>query len=133
MKMPQRFSVKGRLRSFVFAFQGIEILLKTQHNARIHAFAGLAILGLSVWLQVGKIKFCLILFAVALVWVAEAFNTVFEIVVNMVSPAQMGKARRAKDVAAAAVLFASTAAAVIGLLILGPPLFYAVWPFLGLR
>jgi hypothetical protein len=56
------------------------------------------------------------------VWVAEAFNTVFEIVVDIASPQYSYAARRAKDIAAAAVLIASLGAVALGLVILGPPL-----------
>jgi diacylglycerol kinase (ATP) len=60
---------------------------------------------------------------IAGVWVAELFNTAIEAVVDLASPEQHHLARTAKDVAAAAVLAMSAAAAVVGLLILSP----AVW------
>jgi diacylglycerol kinase len=59
---------------------------------------------------------------VGLVWVAEFVNTSVEAVVDLLSPDIHPLAKVAKDVAAAAVLIAALAAVVIGLLILGPPL-----------
>ncbi len=122
MKLAKKFSLKSRGQSFLYAFQGIWVLLSTQHNARIHAVIGILVLALGWHFQVGKVKFLLLVFAIALVWVAEAFNTVLEIMVNLLSPQISGKARRAKDVAAAAVLIASLAALWIGISVLGQPL-----------
>ncbi|HBE41537.1 MAG TPA: diacylglycerol kinase, partial [Bacteroidales bacterium] len=33
---PEKFSVKSRFRSFLHAFNGLWLLLKSEHNARIH-------------------------------------------------------------------------------------------------
>jgi diacylglycerol kinase len=59
---------------------------------------------------------------IALVWSAEFFNTSIEAVVDLASPAQHPLAKTGKDVGAAAVLIAALAAVLVGLLILGPPL-----------
>jgi diacylglycerol kinase len=56
------------------------------------------------------------------VWVAEFVNTAFEALVDLLSPNLHPLAKVGKDVAAAAVLIAALASVVIGLLILGPPL-----------
>ena len=60
--------------------------------------------------------------AVALVWMAEFLNTALEAVVDLASPELDPLARVGKDVGAAAVLIAAGAAAAIGFLVLGPPL-----------
>ena len=122
MRKKKQFSFKGRMRSFSHAFRGIKILVQTQHNARIHAAIGFAVILLSYWLQIGRLKFCLVVLTVGMVWAAEALNTVCEILVNMVSPAYSKKAKRAKDVGAAAVLLSSIAAFIIGITLLMPPL-----------
>lgn len=64
----------------------------------------------------------LIVLAIAMVWTAEFINTALEAVVDLASPTQHYLAKVGKDVGAAAVLIAAAASAVIGLLILGPPL-----------
>lgn len=58
----------------------------------------------------------------ALVWVAEFANTAIEAAVDVASPDHHPLAKVAKDVSAAAVLIAVLAAVIIGLLVLGPPL-----------
>ncbi len=56
------------------------------------------------------------------VWMAEFFNTALEAVVDIASPEYHPLAKIAKDVAAAAVLVGAFCAVIIGLLIMGPPL-----------
>jgi diacylglycerol kinase len=53
---------------------------------------------------------------------AEFINTAIEAVVDLASPNKHPLAKIGKDVGAAAVLVAAFATALIGLLILGPPL-----------
>lgn len=122
MKMKRPFSLRSRVESFRYAFEGLEVMLKTQHNARVQAFMGILAMAIAAWLQVGKIKFILILLSVVLVWMTESFNTVVENLVNMISPSFSAKAKRAKDIAASGVLIVSLSSFVVGLLILGPPL-----------
>lgn len=55
--------------------------------------------------------------AIALVWMAEAVNTAIEFIVDLISPAIHPLAKKAKDVAAAAVLLASITAIIIALLV----------------
>jgi diacylglycerol kinase len=56
------------------------------------------------------------------VFVAEFLNTAIETVVDLASPEIHPLAKIGKDVGAAAVLVAALAAILVGLLILGPPL-----------
>ena len=55
-----------------------------------------------------------------MVWITEAINTVLEIVIDIVSPRFSQPAKRAKDIAATAVLFASLGAFIAGCVILVP-------------
>jgi len=57
-----------------------------------------------------------------MVWTAEFLNTALEAVVDLASPESNHLAKVGKDVGAAAVLIAASSSAIIGLLILGPPL-----------
>ncbi|HEX7973645.1 MAG TPA: diacylglycerol kinase family protein, partial [Anaerolineales bacterium] len=60
--------------------------------------------------------------AIAMVWTAEFINTALEAVVDLASPEQNYLAKIGKDVGAAAVLIAAGSAALIGSLVIGPPL-----------
>ena len=115
--------IQNRVASFGYAISGLKDILTTEHNAFVHAVCTVIVLGLSAWLQISLVKFALIVIVISLVWLAEAFNTVLEIVIDIVSPEYCDAARRAKDIAAAAVLFAAIGAFMIGVILLGPPLF----------
>lgn len=119
----KEFSVRSRAESFSFAFSGFMVLVRTQHNFWIHLVAACAAIGLSLWLQIGRTDFALIILAIAGVLVSEALNTAIEMVVNMFSAQRTWPAKWAKDIAASAVLIAATGALVVGSLILGPPLY----------
>ena len=60
--------------------------------------------------------------AIALVLAAECLNTALESLADAVAPDPHPLVARAKDAAAGGVLLAAIGAAVIGLLVLGPPL-----------
>jgi diacylglycerol kinase (ATP) len=64
--------------------------------------------------------------AMALVWLAEAFNTAIEKLCDRIEPGFDPAIGRIKDVSAGAVLIASFAAALIGVLTLAPPLWALV-------
>ena len=76
-------------------------------------------LALTVWLRAPLAPIAL---ACALVLALELVNTAVEAVVDLVSPEPHPLAGVAKDAAAAAVLLASLGAVVVGLAVLGPPL-----------
>jgi diacylglycerol kinase len=109
-------------RSFYFAFAGLHYLFRTQRNARIHLALGAAACGLAGWLRISRMEWGLLVLAIAAVIILEGLNTAMEAVVDLASPDLHPLAKVAKDLAAGMVLVASVASVVIGLLILGPPL-----------
>jgi diacylglycerol kinase len=114
----------SRSRSFQYAFSGWWYVIRTQRNAWIHATVSIAVILVSFWLQLSPRDWAVVMVAIAMVWTAEFLNTALEAVVDLASQHQYHElARVGKDVGAAAVLIASASAALIGLLILGPPLF----------
>ena len=112
----------GLTGSFRFAFAGIGYLFRTQRNARIHAVVGVLVMLLAAWLRVTRVEWAILILTIAGVLIFEGLNTALEAVVDLASPHTHPLAKTAKDVAAGAVLVAAIAAAVVGLLILGPPL-----------
>jgi diacylglycerol kinase len=120
--MNQPFSVRRRLSSFRHAFRGIATLLREQHNARIHLLATAVVLGLGFALDVTRQEWLLLLFAIGLVWLAEALNSALEYLCDAAVPDQHELIGRAKDTAAAGVLIASAIALVVGALVFLPRL-----------
>lgn len=115
--------VASRIRSFSHAFHGWWYVLRTQKNAWIHSLASLAVLSLGLWLGLPSRDWAVLVLVIAMVWAAEFFNTSIEAVVDLASPVRHPLAKVGKDVGAAAVLIAAGAAVLVGLLILGPPLY----------
>lgn len=113
---------RGRLGSFRPAFDGWRHVLHTQPNAWIHAFISVAVLVAGFWVQLDAVRWALIVLAMATVWIAEFVNTAIEAAVDLASPDHHPLAKTAKDVSAAVVVIAALAAVVIGILVLGLPL-----------
>jgi len=97
-------------------------MLRTQHNAWIHALATLGALGAGIGLDIDRGEWLAIVLAIMAVWTAEALNTAFESLCDVASPEFHPMVERAKDVAAGAVLVAALGAVCIGLLVFGPRL-----------
>lgn len=112
--------VYGRIKSFQYAFAGWWYVLRTQHNAWIHAVISIAVFVLGFWLQIPLRDWAVIVLTMMAVWMAEFMNTAIEAVVDMTMPQYHPLAKAAKDVAAAAVLVGAVGAVLIGLLLLGP-------------
>ena len=108
-----------RWQSVCCAWQGVRVLISQEPNVRIHAVATVVVVGLGAWLRLSLQEWALITVAIAMVWVAEAINTAIESAVDLCSPDLHPLAKRAKDVAAGAVLLASLFAVVLGVLVLG--------------
>ena len=119
----------SRAHSFQHAFHGWWYVIRTQRNAWIHAFISTLVLIMAAFLRLPVRDWAVLFLTIAMVWTAEFINTALEAVVDLASPQQHPLAKVGKDVGAAAVLIAATTAVVVGLLILGPPLWakLAVW------
>lgn len=121
-----RFTITGRLRSFAFAVRGIGTMISSQHNAWIHALATVVIVSLGATLKLCTYEWCWIILAIMAVWTAEALNTALEFLADAAAPEYHPLVKRAKDVAAAAVLISSIGSMTIAALIFGPKLM-ALW------
>jgi diacylglycerol kinase (ATP) len=115
-----RFSLASRARSFRYAFAGLGFMLRSQHNAWLHLIATVLALGLGAALRVGPDDWRWLITAILMVWSAEAFNTAVEYVCDVVSPGYSEAVKRAKDIAAGAVLISSAGALAIGLITFWP-------------
>jgi len=123
---PNRYNALGnspnRVESLGYALAGWLYMLRHQKNTRIMAVASVTVFIVAVWLEIDPGGWAVLILAITGVWMAEFLNAAVEAVVNLVSPEFHPMAKVAKDVAAAAVLLGAVASALIGLLILGPPL-----------
>ena len=114
------FSVGARLRSFVYAGRGIATMLRSQHNAWVHAAATLVVATAGAVLGVSRLEWVALVLAVVAVWTAEALNTAFEFLCDVASPDFHPLVEKAKDVAAGAVLICALGATLIGAIVFAP-------------
>ena len=120
--MNKVFSIKDRIRSFRYAVHGLAMMLRSQHNAWVHATATILVVTLGFVCHLNREEWCWIVLAVISVWTAEALNTALEFIADVASPEFHPLVKSAKDVAAAAVMLSALGALIIGLLVLGVPL-----------
>jgi diacylglycerol kinase (ATP) len=112
--------ITGRIRSFRFAFSGIGTMLKSQQNAWIHAIATIFVVAAGFVFELTTDEWCWLVLAILAVWTAEALNTAIEFLSDATSQEFNPLVKKAKDVAAGAVLISAIGAIIIGLLVLGP-------------
>ena len=103
--------------SFNHAVAGIIYALKHERNMKIHFLATILVLGLSLFLDLTKMEFLMIIFSIALVISAELMNTAIERTVDLITDRYHPLAKAAKDIAAGGVLVAAINAGIVGYLI----------------
>ena len=118
--MRERFSLQARLKSFSYAFAGVLELLRSQHNARIHLLATVLVFSVGCWFGIGAQQWALLFIACAMVWCAEALNTAIEFLADAVTTEPHPLIKKAKDVAAAAVLIVAVFSLAIGVVVFLP-------------
>lgn len=114
------FTLAARLKSFSYAIEGILFMLKTQHNAWLHAVATLLVIVLGLYFGITGHEWCWLIVAMAMVWVAETLNTAVEYMCDVLSPDFHAAVKHAKDIAAGGVLIAALAALLIGVVTFWP-------------
>jgi diacylglycerol kinase len=121
----------NRIESFRYAFAGIWHTFKTQRNAQIHLLIALIIFFLGLLLDLSLTEWAILALTTGFVLAVEMLNTVAEAAMDYATTEFNPQVKIVKDVAAGAVLTAAVTAVIVGLLILGPPLFKWITQFLG--
>ncbi|QUV80787.1 diacylglycerol kinase family protein [Chloracidobacterium sp. D] len=129
---PARARLEGpRLwASFGYAWAGLVRTWQSQPNFRIECTIGGLALALAWWLEAGLVP---VLVMSALVLSLEVVNSAIEAVVDLACPEFHPLAKVAKDAAAGATLLAAVFSVLVGLVVLGVPLWgkvRAAWDFL---
>jgi diacylglycerol kinase (ATP) len=124
--MPRAFSLVERIASFGHALRGLAEVAATQHNAWIHAAATASVCALAAALGISAGEWIALVLSISAVWSAEAMNSAFEALCDAVSPVRDPRVRRAKDMAAGAVLVSATGAATVGIVVFAPRLLQLV-------
>lgn len=127
----QRFARwwRAMIVGFKYAFRGIFDLIRLQRNAQVHVFVIVVLVVVSLAWKVSATEWLVLILTMTLVLAMEAMNTAVEAVVDLASPEYHPLAKRAKDVAAGAVLIAAVGAVFVALIIFGPRLLALVAPY----
>ena len=124
-KFSSKFSLTKRLKSFAYAFNGLKILIKEEHNARIHLFLTFLVILMGIIFKINHYEWIIIIFAIGLVFALETVNSAIENMADFVCNQQNEKIKKIKDLSAAAVLITAIAAGLIGIIIFLPKII--VW------
>ena len=116
------FSIRARLKSFVYAWNGIVQFFKKEHNAQLHLVSTFIVTGLAIYFKVNTTEVILLAFSVGFVWVTEMLNTAIEKAMDFITLERHNKVKQIKDLAAGAVLVASIIALITGSFIFIPKL-----------
>lgn len=122
MLVQKTFSWRARARSFSYAWAGIRSLFGSEHNLYLHAVSTIAAVVMAVLFRISLMEAMILALSIALVWMAELFNTAIEKTADLISSEYHPQIKLLKDVAAAAVLVAAIAALLIGAFIFLPKL-----------
>jgi Diacylglycerol kinase len=114
------FSLQLVLRSFRFAFRGVRVLFREEHNAWVHLVVAALVVAAGFIFRISLTEWGLVAIAIGAVFVSETFNSALERLCDAVQPEQDRRIGDIKDLCAAAVLLCAIAAAAIGLLIFIP-------------
>jgi len=120
---PRPLTLSARIESFRCAARGVRLMLRSQHNAWLHAVASCGVLVVGGLCVLSGAEWCWIVLAIMAVWTAEALNTALEFLADVAAPEFHPLVGYAKDVAAGGVLISAIGSAIIGILVLGPHIF----------
>jgi len=108
------------IRSFKHALSGLFILIKKEQNFKLHLLAAIFILFFSFYFQIKSWQWATIIMMIALIFILEMLNTVFERLVDLFKPRLHPYVGEIKDIMSGMVLVAAIAAVVLAGIIFPP-------------
>lgn len=125
-KQNQKFSIYKRIKSFVYAFNGLRVIWKEEHNARIHAIASIVVILLGILLKVSSLEWIALVICISFVIVTEIINSSIENISDYLTSEKNDTIKKIKDLAAAAVLISAIGAVIVGSIIFLPKI-SSIW------
>jgi diacylglycerol kinase len=120
--IPDYVPTKSWSLKFARAFRGLFVGMGTQSSFAVHVPMAIAVVAMAVWLELDRSSWSLLLLCIGVVMSAEFLNTAIEILAKQIDRKKNQDIGNALDIAGGAVLAISIVSVVVGLLILGPPL-----------
>ena len=112
--------LKKLMKSFSYASDGVSFCIKHERNFRIHLVAIFYVLIFAYLAKISIIEFGLLIICFAQVISAELLNTAIEVLCDKESSGYNSFIKRAKDIAAAAVLVCAVGCIILGAVIFIP-------------
>ena len=109
-----------KIESMGYAFKGLQIAWKEEHNFRFEIVCAIITILLGIFLHLSQIEFIVVLFMIGFVLTTEALNTALEELCDKFQPTHDSHIAKIKDLAAAAVSAATITAIIVGLIIFIP-------------
>lgn len=105
------------VRSFRYALEGFATAVSTERNIKVQLAVGAAAVAAGVALRLDALSWVIVTLCIGLVIFAELVNTSIEAVVDLATDEIHPLAKRAKDIAAAAVFTLSIAVGIVGIVV----------------
>jgi diacylglycerol kinase len=118
--MKESFSLRKRILSFKYAFNGLLVLVKEEHNARIHLLATIVVILAGFLFNLSKVDWILVVLAIGFVLAMELINSAVENLADFVTKERHDEIKKTKDLAAGGVLVAAHTAFIVGLVVFIP-------------
>ena len=109
--------MKKVIKSFSYAWHGLLLAMKSELNLRIHLGAGVLVVIAGCYFKITRMEWAVLVIAVGFVLSLELVNTAIEKLADLVTKNKDPLAGKVKDIAAAAVMIGSMAAAIAGIII----------------
>ena len=115
-----KFKSQGFNNTFKNARKGFRLVLKSELNIRIHVTVAILVMFAALCLNFSALEFCLLLFVIGLVIVAEMLNTAIEFTLDSIYHNKYSRmVGMAKDISAGAVMFATIISILVGVILFG--------------
>jgi len=114
------FSFKKFKKSMKYALRGLKRIFKEEQSFRVQLVTGLVIIVMACYFPLANWERVALVMMVSLVLILEVINSMFEKMIDVLKPRVHHYVETIKDMMAGAVLLASLAAIVVGILILLP-------------
>lgn len=117
---PKQKGVTHFLRSFGHAWAGLKLLLFNERNFTVQFIIGLLVLFAGFYFHVSRFEWLIIIISIVTVLALEIVNSSIETLADAITMEENQRIKRAKDMAAGAVLLAAIGATIIGIIIFLP-------------
>lgn len=123
MPTPYEPTPRTWLGKFQDAFRGLALATRWHVSFWVHWLVAAVVVAAGIAFQVSQMQWCILVFCMGFVLVAEAFNTAIEELAKAVEPHENPRLGWALDVSSGAVLLSAFTAAAVGLIIFLPHAF----------